>query len=64
MTNHTEKHSVETWWDKTSRNWVTQIKDAEGNQIGSALFAGNKSCAKHNHADGLALAASLDAQAS
>ena len=64
MTTMTFNHLVETWWDSTSRLWVTQIKDANGNQIGSALFAGNKASAKVNHQDGLALAVSLDAQAS
>lgn len=34
--------SVETWWDRYSRNWVTQTKDAEGNQVGSADYSGEK----------------------
>lgn len=61
MTNHTDSHRIETWWDATTRLWVTQIKDAEGNQIGSALFAGRKASAKVNHSDCLAYAASLEA---
>jgi hypothetical protein len=61
MTTATFSHLIETWWDATSRNWVTQIKDTEGNQIGSALFAGNKASAKVNHLDALAIAAGLEA---
>lgn len=55
------KHSVETWWDATSRLWITQIKDAEGNQIGSASYAGSRASAKVNHSDCLDYAAGLDA---
>lgn len=50
---------VDTWYDRTSRNWITQIKDAEGNQVGSALFAGNRSSAIINHSDAVAIALSL-----
>jgi len=34
--------SVETWWDRYSRNWVTQTKDAEGNQVGHADYTGER----------------------
>ncbi len=34
--------TVSTWWDKHSRNWITAVKDEEGNQIGDADFAGCK----------------------
>ena len=61
MTNRTMKHSIETWWDATTRLWITQVKDTEGNQIGSALYAGSKASAKVNHSDCLAYAATLEA---
>jgi len=51
--------TVETWYDRTSRNWITQIKNAEGNQIGSAFFAHKRSSAIINHSDAVALALSL-----
>ena len=34
--------SVETWWDKQSRNFITETKDAEGNPIGDATLTGEK----------------------
>lgn len=41
--------TVSTWWDKHSRNWITAVKDEEGNQIGDADFAGCKETALANH---------------
>ena len=42
--------SVETWYDKSNRLWVTQTKDAEGNQVGDADFtARGKASAKNAH---------------
>lgn len=45
--------SVETWCDRKGRNvaWVTQYKDAQGCQIGDALYAGNAVSASHNHVE-------------
>jgi len=41
---------VETWYDKEIRSWVTQIKDAEGNQVGPSEFtARGKASAKNAH---------------
>ncbi|MDB6013126.1 MAG: hypothetical protein JWL65_5376 [Gammaproteobacteria bacterium] len=33
---------IEYWWDRTSRNWIIQAKDAQDNQIGAAEYAANK----------------------
>jgi len=42
--------SVETWYDKGTRSWVTQTKDAEGNQVGEAEYTGRgKASAKNAH---------------
>lgn len=30
------------WWDRYSRNWIVQAKDAECNQIGEAIYAANR----------------------
>jgi len=41
---------VETWYDKPTRSWVSQIKDANGNQIGSAEYTGSgRDSAKKAH---------------
>ena len=45
-----EGGSIETWYDKSNRLWVTQTKDAEGNQVGDADFtARGKVSAKNAH---------------
>ena len=44
-----ETTSVETWWDRYSQNYVTQLKDAAGNQIGEASYTGNAGCAAVAH---------------
>jgi hypothetical protein len=36
---------VETWYDRQSRNWVTQLKDKELNEIFNC-YSGNKKDAK------------------
>lgn len=46
--------SVETWWDRRSRNWVTTIRDKDRNQIGDADFGGCEDTAKSNHASAIA----------
>jgi hypothetical protein len=43
------EYNVETWYDKRSRNWITQIKDFGGGQIGDAQFAGDAGGAALNH---------------
>ena len=30
------------WWDRLTRQWIIQAKDAEGNQIGNADYAPNR----------------------
>lgn len=37
---------IEPWWDNISKNWIIQLKDAEGNQIGAADIVGNKGDAR------------------
>lgn len=34
--------SVDSWWDRYTRNWITQVKDLEGNQIGNADYSSNR----------------------
>lgn len=29
---------VETWYDRHTRNWVSQLKDDNGNQVGDATY--------------------------
>jgi len=36
------KVNIDQWYDKSSRSWVTQLKDEAGNQIGEAAYDGNK----------------------
>lgn len=33
---------IDSWYDRHTRSWVIQKKDAEGNQIGAADYAGTK----------------------
>lgn len=33
-------NSVESWYDSKTRSYVTQTKDAQGNQLGDANFSG------------------------
>lgn len=37
---------VEIWYDKISKVWIVQCKDAEGGQIGNADYAPNKTSAR------------------
>lgn len=41
--------AVNTWWDRQSRNWITQILTPEEYQYGVALFSGNKQDAEYTH---------------
>lgn len=38
--------TITTWYDRHTRQWVTQAKDAQGNQIGGAIYSGTKADAK------------------
>lgn len=40
---------VETWYDKVTRNWVTQIKDNAGNQVGDAEYSGDTKSSEVAH---------------
>jgi hypothetical protein len=33
---------AERWYDRHTRSWVVQALDADGNQIGSAVYSGTK----------------------
>lgn len=32
--------TVETWWDRQSRNWITYVTDEKGYQVGAAQISG------------------------
>lgn len=34
--------TVDRWYDRHSRSWVVQKKDADGNQIGNAEYVGSR----------------------
>lgn len=36
------KMTVETWYDKQSKNWITQLKNETGSQVGDARFDGSR----------------------
>jgi hypothetical protein len=40
---------VQTWWNRQSKNYVSQLKNADGNPIGEPLFANVPATAKSNH---------------
>jgi hypothetical protein len=33
---------VDNWYDRRTRQYITQLKDEQGNQIGEALYAGTR----------------------
>ena len=43
-----DSFEVETWWDRQSRNWITQLKTPSGYQIGDAIYVYQQSSAKRN----------------
>lgn len=49
-------YTIYTWYDRQSRNWITQYRDAEGNQIGNAEFSGNRTNANTLHKEMTTLA--------
>ena len=53
-------YTVDTWWDRQSRNWITQILDSEGNQQGEALFSGTRKDAEHDHKVAIQMALTRD----
>jgi len=42
---------VDTWFDRISRNHITQLKSPAGYQIGDAMFAGDRDSRDINHQD-------------
>lgn len=51
MKTHTKNgHVVESWYDRKARIYMTQLKDADGNQIGDAEMDGAKSSRDYSHA--------------
>lgn len=49
LTTFADGQSVYTWYDRQSRNWITQLRDSQKNQIGNAEFSGNKKSANITH---------------
>ena len=43
--------TIETWWDRHSQNFISQMKDRDGYQIGNAEYCGCKEHAviQHQH---------------
>lgn len=41
--------TVETWWDRQSRNFITQIKNSSGIEISDAVYTGEKVGAANAH---------------
>jgi len=39
-------NTVDHWYDRKTRSSVTQVNDADGNQIGDAQYSGNKTTAQ------------------
>lgn len=35
-------HTIETWYDRHTRSWISQLKDPNGAQLGDAEYAGTK----------------------
>jgi cobalamin-dependent methionine synthase I len=61
------KYYVETWWDRRSKNWVTQILDSNDYEVIdpktevpiSSIYTGNKDSARSAHEDYIKLAKTL-----
>jgi hypothetical protein len=49
--NKPEVFFVKTWFDRSTRNWVTQWLDANLEQVGEATWSPNKACAEKAHRD-------------
>lgn len=45
----TMKLFVRTWYDRSSRNWISQVVDEKGNQVGDSLYDGTKKDAEASH---------------
>jgi len=40
---------IETWWDRYTRSWVTQLLTPEGYQVGEAFYSGCRENAASSH---------------
>jgi len=49
ITTYSSGHTIETWYDRKSRNWITQLFDKNQYQIDDAIYTGNKICANIAH---------------
>ena len=52
---------IETWYDRPSRSWVSQRKDAAGNQVGEAQYDGHRDAVPYSR-DMLQRAAAKEAE--
>lgn len=34
--------SIETWWDSQSKNWITQVKNVNGDDVEDVVYSGHK----------------------
>ena len=41
--------SVDKWYDRYSRSWIVQLKDESGNQVGDAMYFGNRESAEKEY---------------
>lgn len=39
---------IETWYNRQASSWVSQLKDASGNQVGDAEYDGHADCVRHS----------------
>ncbi len=37
-----EQLKIERWYDRSSKNWIVQLLDPEGNQVGNAIYVYSK----------------------
>lgn len=44
-----KKLTVRTWYDRQSRNWISQVVNEKGWQIGDSIYDGTKAAAQRSH---------------
>ena len=49
LTTFSNGHTIDTWYDKQSKLWITQLLDENAHQIGDAEFSPNKQSALYIH---------------
>jgi hypothetical protein len=42
-------YTIETWYDRKTRNWISQVLNENHYQLGNAEFSGNKKDANETH---------------